>query len=114
MSRLDELEAQARRELDYDDDGDFDTNDLRTKRGKRLILGVIIGLAIVAAIVFSGDGRASEDGVEIPVDCGQTVCVMPKKIWEAVMQGHNAAVDENRALKAELAKRKGCGPLRGT
>lgn len=114
MSRLDELEAKARKELDYDDDGDFDANDLRTKGGKRLIVGLIVALLVLLAIAFASDGKASEDGVAIPVDCGQTVCVMPKKIWEAVMQGHNALVDENRNLKAELAKRQGCGPLRGT
>lgn len=110
------LQDKARKELDYDDDGDFDADDLRTKKGKRLILGILIGLAVIAAIALSGkDAKAQESGyVNVPVDCGQQVCVMPKAVWEAVMRGHNATVDENRELKAQLEIRKGCGPVRGT
>jgi hypothetical protein len=68
-------------------------------------------LLLVAAIVLTGialflAGRATaaEDGVAIPVDCGQTVCVLPKRIWEALIEGHNLAIDENRRMKAELEK----------
>ncbi len=73
-----------------------------------------LGLAAVAILLLllPTPSRGADDGVAIPVDCGQTVCVMPKRIWEAVMEGHNATVDENRALKAELERLKGAAPAK--
>ena len=77
------------------------------RRLPEVLLVAALALVGVAMLLIPVANAAEEEGVAIPVDCGATVCVLPKAIWRAVMEGHNATVDENRRLKAELAALKG-------
>ena len=49
----------------------------------------------------------AEEAIEIPADCGQSMCVVPKPVWAAILAAHNRNVDEVRRLRAELAARDG-------
>ena len=96
---MNEAREKAKRELDYDDDGDVDADDFKTKKGKRTLVIAAVVLLVVLAIVFS-PASAEEGTVQIPMDCGEAVCVVPKAVLAAVIKGHNDAVEENRQLKA--------------
>lgn len=55
------------------------------KRLPELLL--VLALLALLALATTLPVRAAEEGVPIPVDCGQTVCVLPKRIWEAPDRG---------------------------
>lgn len=95
-----EAREKAKRELDYDDDGDVDADDFETKQGKRVLVIAAVVLLVVLAIIFGSPAKAEEGTVTIPMDCGEQVCVVPKDVLVAVIKAHNGAVEENRQLKA--------------
>lgn len=63
-----------------------------------VVLTLVLAFAMLAA-------SAQEGHTNIPVDCGNAVCVLPKNAFQAILEAHNALVDENRRLKGELAGR---------
>lgn len=58
---------------------------------------LLVALILVAAPAAAGPGE-----VEVPVDCGRTVCVLPKAVWLAIVASHNEAVEEAARLKEQL------------
>lgn len=49
--RAEAIRDKARKELDYDDDGDIDAADFKTKNGKRaLIIAAVVALVILVAV----------------------------------------------------------------
>ncbi len=48
--RAEAIREKARKELDYDDDGDIDAADFKTKKGKKalIIAGVVLLVILVA------------------------------------------------------------------
>lgn len=100
--RLAEIRAKAEKEADFDDDGDVDAEDfLKTKKGRRAMLIAAAVVFILLAIAF-GKPAAAAGEIEIPVDCGQAVCVLPKDAWQAILKAHNGQVDEIAKLRAQL------------
>lgn len=67
--------------------------------------GVLLAMIAAAPAALAAP---AEEGVRVPVDCGSTVCVLPRKVWEALVQAHNELVDDKRRLEAEVARRKAC------
>lgn len=58
---------------------------------------------LAALVLLSLPAAASgPESVDIPVDCGQAVCVLPKDIWQAILKAHNAQVDEIKSLRSQL------------
>lgn len=102
--KTDELRRKAEKELDYDDDGEVTSKDFfATKGGRRaLAIGAVV-VFILLAIAFGGPAKAAdEEGMTLPVDCGQAVCVIPKAVFQQLVEAHNANIDELRRLKAQL------------
>lgn len=65
-----------------------------------------MGLCLLALLAVAALMPAqAEDAIEIPADCGQALCVVPKPVWAAILSAHNRNVDEVRRLRAELAAR---------
>lgn len=50
--KLAEARRKAVSKLDFDDDGDFDKDDLRTKEGKKFAIAVIVCMVILLVLVF--------------------------------------------------------------
>lgn len=99
--RLAEARRKAEKELDYDDDGTVTAADfLRTKGGRRALVIAAVVVVVLLAIAFGDNAKAEEKMVQIPMDCGEAVCVVPKAILMALIKGHNDTVDENRRLQA--------------
>lgn len=49
--RAEEARRKAAKELDYDDDGDIDAADFRTKKGKKaLVIAAVVALVILVAV----------------------------------------------------------------
>lgn len=65
----------------------------------------LLAILAVAALMPA----QAEEAIEIPADCGQALCVVPKPVWAAILTAHNRNVDEVRRLRAELAARDGGG-----
>lgn len=63
----------------------------------------LLAILAVAALMPA----QAEEAIEIPADCGQAMCVVPKPVWAAILTAHNRNVDEVRRLRAELAARDG-------
>lgn len=100
--RLAEIRAKAEKEADFDGDGDVDSEDfLKTKKGRRALLIAAAVVFILLAIAFGKPAEAAGE-VEIPVDCGQAVCVLPKDVWQSILKAHNGQVEEIAKLRAQL------------
>ena len=67
----------------------------------------IVGIVLAVAAAFLVRKAQAQDfgTVNIPVDCGKSMCVLSKPVFMAVVESHNAAIDEIRKLKSELAGR---------
>lgn len=50
--KLGEARRKAVSKVDFDDDGDFDKDDLRTKEGKKFAIAVIVCLVILLVMVL--------------------------------------------------------------
>lgn len=54
---------------------------------------------VLLALPASAAGPST---VDIPVDCGEVVCVLPKDYWKAILKVHNDQVDEIAKLRGQL------------
>ena len=72
---------------------------------RNAIVAALSALAVVCAafLIANPVAAQTDDAVKIPVDCGNTFCVLPRAGLEAIFRNHNAAIAEIRRLKAELA-----------
>lgn len=95
-----EAREKAKRELDYDDDGDVDGDDFKTKKGRRALVIAAVVVLIILAIVFGSPAQAEEEeGMRLPMDCGRQVCVLPRDVLLGLVKSYNDQVDELRRLK---------------
>lgn len=57
---------------------------------------------LAALVLLALPASAADPRVDIPVDCGQAVCVLPKDILMALLKAHNEQVDEIALLRGQL------------
>ncbi len=63
----------------------------------------------LAALLFLAMPAVAADGVNFPMDCGKSLCVVPITALKALFESNNMNYDRAEAAEAKL--KRGCIPI---